>query len=330
MTRFRSLVLCSLMLVLAACASTSENKSNHITLLSSDFGFISDIYEGAGKQREVNSWLVLPESEQFSPPYPAVVFLHSSWGLSDQEWHYSRLFAEMGIASLVIDSFRSRGVRRTSRDQSLVSGASMLADAFSALDYLAKDSRIQSQSIAVMGFSKGAVASLYSSLVTVQSIMARSHYQFAAHIAFYPWCGTSLTDMQTSGVPIAIHAGTKDVITPLNRCIDLVENKIADDDKSHIQLVQYEGARHAFDHPALKRIPFAVPLSAQVPGDCHFVQKDNSKFIEESSGQIVSGENFKEVMAQCSSKTGVAGRDRKAAALANENVKNFMRKVLLN
>lgn len=322
-------VLLALTTLLAACATVSP-RHDQIALTSMDYRFIGEIYQHRGSHRDVDAWLVMPEADEFSPPYPAVILLHSSWGLSEQEWLYARLMADMGIAALVIDSFRPRGVRRTSADQSLVSSASMLADAFSALDYLAADARFDSDKIAIMGFSKGAIAALYSSLTRVQRVMAIDGRRFAAHLAFYPWCGLQLRDMETTGVPIAIHGGSNDVITPIDQCLNFVDEQLTDKDKSHIQVVRYENARHAFDHPALQNIPFVIPMSAQVPGDCRLVEEEDGLFKETSTDRSVNGENIGEVLAQCSRSTGVAGRNRDAAQLARENVKRFMRDILLN
>lgn len=145
-------------MMLSSAYATIPLADQEVILVSKDYRFIDEIYiEAAGKSRDVNAWLIMPDQERYPPPYPAVVFLHSSWGLSKQERYYADLFAELGVASILIDSFRARGVRRTSKDQSLVATSSMMADAFAALDYLSLDVRFQSDKVGVMGFSKGAI-----------------------------------------------------------------------------------------------------------------------------------------------------------------------------
>ncbi len=314
---------------LPACA-TLPSSGQQIVLVSKDYRFINEIYnESAGKSRDIDAWLRLPDSDSYAPPYPAVVFLHSSWGLSKQEWHYAELFAELGVVSLIIDSFKPRGIRRTSMDQSLVSTASMLADAFSALDYLANEPRIRRDRIAIMGFSKGAIATLYSSITRVQQVMTIHGDRFAAHLAFYPWCGVLLKNMRTTGVPIAIHGGSRDVVTPIEQCENFVRYQLQDEDKSHIQIVRYENARHAFDHPALQKIPFVVPMNVQVPGNCLFVEERKGIFVEKSTRRHVNGDNFSQVLSLCSHHHGAAGRNRDAAMLAGENAKLFIQETLL-
>src|SRR5690606_15379215 len=95
-------------------------------------------------------------------PLPAVVMLHSSIGQASQDWLYVERLPGLGIAVLAIDSFGARGVEKTVEDPTLVSEASMLADAYAGLALLAEDPRIDPARIAVLGFSKGGISALYA------------------------------------------------------------------------------------------------------------------------------------------------------------------------
>src|SRR5204862_7407283 len=91
-------------------------------------------------------------------PMPAMVIISSSGGVLDFiEGYYARELNKAGIASLVVDSFGSRGVRNVIEDQSLVSSWDMENDAFAALIELRKDSRIDGSRIGIMGVSKGGI-----------------------------------------------------------------------------------------------------------------------------------------------------------------------------
>ena len=41
---------------------------------------------------------------------------------------------------------------------------------------------------------------------------------FAAHAAFYPWCGLRPLDVTTTGAPVLIQMGDDDNVTPALRC----------------------------------------------------------------------------------------------------------------
>lgn len=121
--------------------------------MSYDYKFIDELLYGYVKHaREIDVWLTLPDQKKLSPPYPAVVLLHSSWGVSSQEWLYANMFKKMGIATFMIDSFSSRGVGKTSADQTRVSSASMIQDAYATLEDIKSKPRFNVNKVAVMGF----------------------------------------------------------------------------------------------------------------------------------------------------------------------------------
>src|SRR6185436_8861881 len=80
--------------------------------------------------------------ELFLPPgadkVPALLIHHGSGGVSDdRERRYAREIVKMGVATLVIDSFKPRSITSTVRDQSTVTSNDMQADEFAALKALA-------------------------------------------------------------------------------------------------------------------------------------------------------------------------------------------------
>src|SRR5215471_16762051 len=87
-----------------------------------------------------------------------------SWTLRYKE------FNEMGIASLLLDSFSGRGLVSTSADQALLGRLNMILDAYRAFDVLAAHPRIDAARIAVIGFSRGGQSALYSSLRRFQQM----------------------------------------------------------------------------------------------------------------------------------------------------------------
>ena len=302
-------------LLLSACANHTP-PGEIIDFQSADYKFLSEPLEGSpGIERTVNGLLMLPGPATGHPPYPAVIMLHSSWGRGEQEWGYSKHLLDRGIAVFAIDSFHPRGEYNTSADQSLVSETSMLQDAFSALNRLSSDPRFDRDHIGILGFSKGGIVALYSALERINKAMAKESNRFAAHIAYYPWCGIQIMDPKTTGMPILIQTGEQDTITPLALCQELVTQLRQADSQSDIEVIAYENARHGFDHPMLKKLPW-VPMGAQVPGDCRIKEVSELRFIEESTEEIVDATNIYRVLRRCGGTNGIAGGNPNAREVA--------------
>ena len=325
-----------LLIIISACGTPPVKQySEKIQVESADFQFIDNLLasnEIHPPSRIIDVWLTLPENARFKPPYPAVILLHSSWGLSSQESHYANIFKAMGIATFSIDSFTTRGVEKTSLNQTSVSSASMLNDAYTVLKYINDHNDYDANRAAVMGFSKGGIAAFYSAMNKIQHLLSIDDLKFAAHIAYYPWCGLHLYEMQTTGAPILIQGGSKDIVTPIKHCTDLVENSLIDKDKTNIEIKEYPDARHAFDHPTLGKIPipFTLTMDAQVPKHCRIQEYKPGKFIEEYKNTEVTHKNISEVLSACSEPTGVAKYNRKAARIALFETKEFLKTHLLN
>lgn len=72
---------------------------------------------------------------------PAAGVINSSGGITAHtELYYARVLARLGIAALVVDSFRPRGVRRTGDDQNRVAQTQSNADAIAGFRWLAGQS----------------------------------------------------------------------------------------------------------------------------------------------------------------------------------------------
>src|SRR6476660_1692298 len=98
----------------------------------------------------------------------------------------------------------ARGIVSTVMDQTKLGRLNMVADAYRALDLLAKHSRIESSRVAVMGFSRGGQSALYSAMNRLYATLGpANNLRFAAHIAFYPDCMTTYhADTDVSDKPI--------------------------------------------------------------------------------------------------------------------------------
>ena len=328
---FKSVVI-GLLLFLYACSTPVKDYNDQIIVKSTNHKFIDELFGIKSQQKfdiDVPVWVKYPNDEKFSAPYPAIILLHSSWGLSSQEQFYANIFTQMGIAVFAIDSFTPRGFKRTSVDQTLVSSAAMIQDAFQVLDYLHDEPKVNAEKIAVMGFSKGGIVAFYSAFKSVNNSVNKRKHGFAAHIAYYPWCGIRLHDMSMSNAPVLVQGGGKDIITPVKKCQQLVDDVVSHDDAQKITIKQYPKARHAFDHPTLAKVPMMLALDAQVPALCDIRQNALGEFIEMHSNIKVTGENIKSVLEACSTYNGNAGSHRRSAREALEVTKSFLTEHIL-
>ena len=213
---------------------------------------------------------------------PAVVLVHGSGGVGFNSGMWVGDLNRAGFATFVTDSFTGRGITHTITDQSQLSSYTMMNDAFAALAVLAKHPRIDPGKIAVMGFSKGAVPSLYASMNRFQSAYASEGTAFAAYIGFYTPCNTALIDDEkVSARPIRLYHGVADDWVPVGPCRDYVARlKKAGAD---IDLVEYAGATHAFD---TQSIPGTMQLpQALTARNCRFEEKQQGVIINSDTGQ---------------------------------------------
>jgi dienelactone hydrolase len=246
----------------------------------------SDFLAGrsAGQAVTIAGELRIPKSG--NDKLPAVVLLHGSGGIGGtgsmiDEW--SRELNQLGIATFAIDSFAARGIVSAVMDQTQLGRLNMVADAYRALELLAKHSRIDSDRVAVMGFSRGGQSALYSAMNRLYGTLGPTkNLRFAAHIAFYPDCVTTyLQDTDVSDKPIRILHGSSDNYNPVAPCRAYVE-RLTEAHKD-VKLIEYPNAHHVFDAPAF-RTP-VVLKGATTTRRCHL--------IEESDHQIINPETQK-------------------------------------
>lgn len=213
---------------------------------------------------------------------PAVILVHGSGGLGASADRWAQELNGIGVAVFILDSFTGRGITSTINDQSQLNSLAMMVDAYRALALLAEHPRIDPNRIAVMGFSKGAVAAVYSSNERFRKLYAPGAVQFAAHIGLYTPCNvTYRDDTKTTGKPIRLFHGIADDYVSIAPCRAYVERlKAAGADAT---LTEFPGAYHAYDNFTLAQ-PVKFP-AGQTTRNC---------FLEErASGQIVNSKTGK-------------------------------------
>src|SRR6266404_2261750 len=152
----------------------------------------SDLLAGRdGKPVSITGKLRVPKAA--NDKLPAVILLHGLGGIGGagstiDEW--SKELNQLRIATFAIDSFAGRGIVSTVMDQTQLGRLNMVSDAYRALDLLAKDPRIDSNRIAVIGFSRGGQSALYSAMNRFSGKLGNK-LRFAAHVVFYADCTTT-------------------------------------------------------------------------------------------------------------------------------------------
>ncbi len=211
---------------------------------------------------------------------PAVVLVHGSGGMNTAVEQWARELNDIVVAAFLLDSFSGRGIVNTIEDQSQLDHAAMIVDAYRALGMLAQHPRIDSNRIAVMGFSKGGVAALYSSNERFRKAFAPPNVQFAAHIGLYTPCNTTYRDDgKVTGKPIRLFHGIADDWVPVGPCREYVQRlKSAGVD---IALAEFPGAHHTYDNASRKgeSEPLLFPRATS---------SRNCKLIEGESGVILN------------------------------------------
>ncbi|NQE47572.1 dienelactone hydrolase family protein [Herbaspirillum rubrisubalbicans] len=173
---------------------------------------------------------------------PAVVIMHSSAGVSAAEEDWSNFFNEMGLATLVVDSFTPRHIQRSVEDQNVLNVAASAMDALKALELLATHPAIDPARIAVIGFSRGGGAGLHASFERVRQAAIADDTRFAIHLLFYPSCSEFA---RTTGAPLHLFMGSEDAYNSVEKCRFNVEQLQRLGAK--VELTVYDGAKHGFD-----------------------------------------------------------------------------------
>jgi dienelactone hydrolase len=247
-----------------------------------DTQFLSGDVAGA-KAVELTGKLQFPASGK--PPHPAVILLHGSDGpASALPWNWAKVLNRIGIATLRIDSYSGRGLKEIYTDQGRVGEFNNIIDTFRALDLLSTDPRINPERIAVMGFSRGGIAALYSSMERFQLLYGSEKAKLAAHLPFYPPCNFALEgDLKVGPAPIRAFHGEADIWNPLPACRAYIERlKAAGHDAA---ITVYPNAQHAFDHPGAPA--YSVMSDAQTSRNC-FRREEKGQLINSNTGKPFS------------------------------------------
>lgn len=183
-------------------------------------------------------------------PYPAVVGLHGCAGMHDTT--KQRLADELvawGYVVLLVDSYVTRrGMDHACTSSAFATFVRRWPDAYGALAFLARQTFVDPQRVAVVGFSAGARISLsVAETNSFERFVPEGNLRFRAAAAFYPPCEQAVG---RPGIPTLIFIGALDDWTPAADC----SNRIAGwgNDGPPVELIVYPGAYHGFYYAYLQ------------------------------------------------------------------------------
>jgi dienelactone hydrolase len=282
-----------------------------------------------GKAIEVPGELLLPPG---TGKVPAMVIVHGSGGVSrTREYRYANEFVGMGVAALVIDAFKPRGISATVSDQDAVSSLEMTNDAFAALRALAVHPRVEAARIGIVGFSKGGTVALLAAHERhAERAGLPPGLRFALHAPVYPACASHYLRPKTSGAPIVMLLGAADTYAGVAPCTEYAEKLKAEGAKIQVKL--YAGAPHGFDGDRAYSVATGENWSR-----CIFEEQADGTWKERVSGQTTNDRQGKPIeagrkaaLAACRSQ-GVSGGPNAAAKVSAMNdLKEAVRRHLLD
>ena len=142
-----------------------------------------------------------------------------------------------------------------------------IVDAYRALELLSTHPLIESGRIAVMGFSVGGKASLYSSVKRFQKLWGTSGHEFSAFVSFYPACNIRFDkDEDVSDKPIRVFHGAQDEWSSPSVCKEYIDLLIAAG--NDVEITVYDKAHHGFDSKSEQGAPSSVSGTFHV--NCRF------------------------------------------------------------
>jgi dienelactone hydrolase len=272
--------------------------------------------------------LFLPQG---SNKVPVVLLMHGSNGIYSAMLDYwPKLLNGQGIAVFSLDRFGPRGVKSTAIDQSAVPFTADVADAFAALRLLASHPRIDAQRIAIMGFSRGGLASWRTA---VERIIASQQLpdglRFAAHIQLYAaGCSGTLRLIVKPGVfskapELWIH-GEADDYTLIGACRDY--SKRINEAGTPVEFVSLPGAYHKFDDVDQRH--FHTWLLRHLVDSCPLeMDIDTLTIYDHNTGLSLSGDALSKAIKNCTARGVTVEGNSSARDKAGQATVAFLRKV---
>jgi dienelactone hydrolase len=194
----------------------------------------------------IQGYLAKPDG---AGPFPAVIGLHGCAGMHEAtKQKLTDGLVARGYVVLLVDSYATRGIDHACTSAAFATFLRRRPDAYGALVFLARQTFVDPQRVAAIGFSAGPWVTLSAAEPNAfEPFVPPSNLRFRAAAAFYPPCKQAVA---RPGIPTLIFIGALDAWTPAADC----SNKIANwgNDGPPVELVVHPGAYHGFYYPHLQ------------------------------------------------------------------------------
>lgn len=210
-----------------------------------------------GPAIQLNAQLFLPEGR--SRRQPAVIMVPGSGNLGTHHLAEASALTSKGLAVLLIDPFRARGISDTIADQGRLTWPASAYDVLAAVKYLRTRRDIDAARIGALGTSRGGTAVMMAAAKPFSEAILGKGKGLRTVMAGYPWCGTQFRSARlVDGASLLVLQGDRDDWVSVQQCQDAVHAMIVAGQDASMRIVA--GAAHAFDRTDVPptHIPEAV------------------------------------------------------------------------
>lgn len=191
------------------------------------------------KEGSLDAELIKPKGGGSQAPY--VILMHGCSGLTPlvAKWarEKAKTFLDQGYGVLILDSFKTRGVKEVCGEPNYHWGRRRAEDAYSALHYLIENKMAKPDEVYVMGRSNGGTAAVM--IADVSQVRDHPH-KFAAVFAVSPGCiGLAKSRF---GIPLVMFVGEKDDANDPKFCEQLDTSSGAP-----VQVIKFKGVYHGYE-----------------------------------------------------------------------------------
>lgn len=282
---------------------------------------LTDIIRGkieALEKKTIYGELQMPSSVEGK--IPAVVIMHASGGVFDfREKAMAKLLNKNGIAAFIPYSFKARGITNTKKTAGTgVTFGMRLTDAYGALKLLGSHPNIDTNKIAIMGYSSGGIVSLLSSDEKIRKNLVTGTLKFAAHINVYAGTIFIFKHTEPTKAPILFLTGEKDNTCPIEKVMAYAQR--LKDAGGDITTIVYPGAHHVFDAKMSTRT-----VSTTNDGNCQFEILDDGYLVDSATGELFPEKDYPgDHIKPCSVKKATFGRNMSAAKKYKKDAIDFI------
>jgi dienelactone hydrolase len=190
---------------------------------------------------------------------PVTIIVPGSGNIGTQHLAEANALVSRGIAVLLIDPFRARGIADTIADQGQLTWPASAYDVLAAAKYLRSRSDVDPHRIGALGGSRGGTAVMMAATRPFSDAVLGKGNGLRAVVAGYPWCGVQFQNAQLAdGAALLVLQGDHDDWVSLQQCQDALHAMTVARQNATMHIVA--GAYHAFDRADVPptKIPEAV------------------------------------------------------------------------